>query len=84
MVEVASATHCSLSMCGEMVNDFRILAMLTGMGVKEFSVSAPLRPALKRDLRDYELKNLEGLADEALQQVSEETVRGLLKDFFDD
>ena len=84
MVEVASATRCSLSMCGEMVNDFRILAMLTGMGVKEFSVSAPLIPALKRDLRDYELKTLEGLADEALQQVSEETVRGLLKDFFDD
>ncbi|MEC8475546.1 MAG: phosphoenolpyruvate--protein phosphotransferase, partial [Planctomycetota bacterium] len=84
MVEVASATDCSLSMCGEMVNDFRILAMLTGMGVREFSVSAPLIPALKRDLKGHELKRLKGLAHEALQLASEEEVRGLLKDFFDD
>ena len=50
-------------MCGEMVNDFRILAMLTGMGVKEFSVSAPLIPALEKGSEGLRAQDLGGLAD---------------------
>jgi multiphosphoryl transfer protein len=67
-----------VDVCGEMAADPVATPLLLGLGVKEFSVSPPLIPELKRAISRWTLADAEALAREALQSESGAAVRELL------
>jgi phosphoenolpyruvate-protein kinase (PTS system EI component) len=79
MVEVAERFNKPLSICGEMASDPGCFALLVGLGLREFSVSAPAILRLKAELDELVIGDLSELAERALLQDHAEGVRSLLK-----
>jgi len=67
-----------VTLCGEMAADPLATPLLLGLGVEEFSVSAPLIPELKRAISRWSLPEAQAIARDALALDSSQSVRRLL------
>ncbi len=75
LVEVAANHRTPLSVCGEMASDPGCLALLVGLGLREFSVAAPAISRLKSTLSQLCLRDLQTLAQSALEQDQAKGIR---------
>lgn len=67
-----------VTLCGELAADLLATSLLIGLGLEEFSVSAPLIPDLKQAIGRWSLPDAEAVAREALALDSSEAVRRML------
>jgi phosphoenolpyruvate-protein phosphotransferase len=74
-VESAADAGIELSVCGEMAGDPAAALALIGLGVRSLSMSAPSLAAVRRSVRGVALRDLEGLAGEAVRARSAADVR---------
>jgi phosphotransferase system enzyme I (PtsP) len=77
LVAVARARDRELCICGEMASDPACLALLVGLGLREFSVAAPTIPKLKEQLAGLRLETLENLSKQALELGAGREIREL-------
>ncbi|MDK2012086.1 MULTISPECIES: phosphoenolpyruvate--protein phosphotransferase [unclassified Deinococcus] len=78
-VQAADAHGKWVGVCGGAAGDEVGALILTGLGVKELSVSAPQIPAVKAALRQHDLATLRDLAERALAQPDAVSVRALVR-----
>jgi len=67
-----------VTLCGELAADRLATPLLLGLGLREFSVSAPLIPQLKRAILRWSLPEAEAVAREAMSLDSADAVRAFL------
>ncbi|OOV12656.1 phosphoenolpyruvate--protein phosphotransferase [Deinococcus sp. LM3] len=77
-VDAAEAHGRWVGVCGGAAGDEVGALILTGLGVRELSVSPPQIPAVKAALRQHDLPALRALAAQALGQPNAEAVRALV------
>ena len=77
-VEAGREAGIEVALCGELAADPLATPLLLGLGLEEFSVSAPLIPDLKRAIARWTLPEAEALAREALALDTSAGVRELL------
>jgi phosphocarrier protein FPr len=77
-IEAGRAAGIDVALCGELAADPLAAPLLLGLGLEEFSVSAPLIPELKRAIASWSAAEAEGVAREALAMDSSQSVRRLL------
>ena len=83
--QVIDASHAEgkwTGMCGELAGDVRATALLLGMGLDEFSMSAISVPHVKKLARSISYADAKALADEALAQPSAADIERLVNDFY--
>jgi len=80
IADAAGKAGKKASVCGEMASDPLNALMLMGMGLHEFSLSAPSIPVVKQAIRNHSLEECRDLADTILScRTSEEIVATLAK-----
>lgn len=75
---VIDASHAAgkwTGMCGELAGDLRAAALLAGMGLDEFSMTASSIPSVKKQLRDLDFSDARALAERALAAATADEVR---------
>ena len=72
-----------VAVCGGLAGDPMGIPILIGLGVEELSVSCPMIPRVKADIRKYSKAECEELAAKALLQETARDVRNLCKEFMD-
>ena len=77
-IEAGRGGGIGVALCGELAADPLAAPLLLGLGLEEFSVSAPLIPELKRAISRWSAPEAEGVAQEALAMDSSQSVRRLL------
>ena len=77
-IEAGRAAGIGVALCGELAADPLATPLLLGLGLEEFSVSAPLIPELKRAISSWSAPEAEAVAREALAMDSCQSVRRLL------
>jgi multiphosphoryl transfer protein len=77
-IQAARRAGIRVDVCGEMAADPLATPLLLGLGVEEFSVSAPLIPELKRAIARWTLPEAEAIARAALEMDDADSVRRLL------
>jgi len=77
----AARHHRWVGVCGGLASDVAATPILLGLGVTELSTTASICPEVKARVRSLSLESCRGLAAQALDQVSPEAVRALLKSF---
>jgi len=77
-IEAGRGAGIDVALCGELAADPLATPLLLGLGLEEFSVSAPLIPELKRAISLWSAAEAEGVAREALAMDSCQSVRRLL------
>jgi len=77
-IEAGRAAGIDVALCGELAADPLATPLLLGLGLEEFSVSAPLIPELKRAISLWSAPEAEAVALEALAMDSCQSVRRLL------
>jgi phosphocarrier protein FPr len=77
-IEAGRAAGIGVALCGELAADPVATPLLLGLGLEEFSVSAPLIPELKRAISLWSVAEAEAVAREALAMDSCQSVRRLL------
>ena len=83
--QVIDASHAEgkwTGMCGELASDVRATALLLGMGLDEFSMSAISVPHVKKLARSISYADAKALADEALAQPTAADIERLVNDFY--
>ena len=83
--QVIDASHAEgkwTGMCGELAGDIRATALLLGMGLDEFSMSAISVPHVKKLARSISYADAKALADEALAQPTAADIERLVNDFY--
>ena len=83
--QVIDASHAEgkwTGMCGELAGDIRATALLLGMGLDEFSMSAISVPHVKKLARSISYADAKALADEALAQPTAADIERLANDFY--
>lgn len=83
--QVIDASHSEgkwTGMCGELAGDERATALLIGMGLDEFSMSAMSIPRIKKLARSIRFEEAKALADLALQQPTAAEIEKLVDDFY--
>ena len=83
--QVIDASHAEgkwTGMCGELAGDVRATALLLGMGLDEFSMSAISVPHVKKLARSISYADAKALADEALAQPTAANIERLVNDFY--
>lgn len=83
--QVIDASHAEgkwTGMCGELAGDVRATALLLGMGLDEFSMSAISVPHVKKLARSINYTDAKALADEALAQPTAADIEKLVNDFY--
>lgn len=81
---VIDASHAMgkwTGMCGEFAGDEQAALILAGLGLDEFSMSAPSVLKIKKVLREQSSANLEALAEQCLNAEDGEEVRKLVTEF---
>ncbi len=78
VTEVAVRAGKGVSLCGEMAADPLNAILLLGMGITEFSLSAPAIPVVKQALRRVSLAQARKVAQTALSLESASAVRSYL------
>ncbi len=66
-IDAAHAAGIKAAMCGEMAGDPNATAVLLGLGLDEFSMSAPSIPLVKRVVRSTNLADCKQLATQVLE-----------------
>jgi phosphocarrier protein FPr len=77
-IEAGRGAGINVALCGELAADPLAIPLLLGLGLEEFSVSAPLIPELKRAISSWSAPEAEAVAREALAMDSNQSVRRLL------
>ena len=77
-VAAAKAHGRWTGVCGGIASDPQAVPLLVGMGVEELSVSVPVIPAIKAQIRRLNLAECRTLADAALSCVDAAEVRALV------
>ena len=78
LAEVARDKEIDISLCGEMATDPACLLILIGLGIHQFSLSAPYIPKLKQLLSQIPLSLARDTAQKALQQPDSTQIRAIL------
>ena len=81
--DTARAHQVDLCVCGEMAADPAGLLALMGLKIREFSLSAPCIPRLKRFISRVDLARAEELAEAILKESDGRKIRALLEDAID-
>lgn len=68
-------------MCGEMAGDLSATAILLGMGLDEFSMSASSIPQVKKIIRSISYDEAKEIAEKALSMESAQDVKKLLESY---
>ncbi len=77
-IAAARFAAIGVTLCGELAADPLATPLLLGLGLTEFSVSAPLIPALKHAIGRWSVAEAETIAAEALALETSAAVRELL------
>ena len=77
-VQAAHEAGIPATLCGELASEPMAAALLVGLGIDEFSVSAPLISRIKQAIRAISAAEAEALAERALRLDSAARVRALL------
>lgn len=75
----AETTGARVAVCGEAAADVTAVPILTGLGVRELSVSAPAIAGIKEEVRRWRETEMRRLAREALQLAAASDVRVLVE-----
>lgn len=78
VADAANRAGKKVSVCGEMASDPLNALLLAGMGIREFSLSAPSIPAVKKAIRNHSFEECRKLARTALACRSNADVRRYL------
>jgi phosphotransferase system enzyme I (PtsI) len=70
IIDLAHQAGIKAAMCGEMAGDPRATALLLGLGLDEFSMTAQAIPQIKRIVRELSREDCRKLAEEALRGSS--------------
>ncbi|MDP8078530.1 phosphoenolpyruvate-protein phosphotransferase PtsI [Phocoenobacter skyensis] len=84
--QVIDASHAEgkwTGMCGELAGDERAAALLLGMGLDEFSMSAISVPRIKKLVRNMNYADAKALADKALDCPTAAEIEQLVDDFYE-
>ncbi len=79
VTDVATQAHKQVSLCGEMAADPVNAILLLGMGIRDFSLSAPYIPLIKQAIRCVTSAQAQKIAENALQMESSGAIRGYLE-----
>ena len=79
VVNTSKANNVPISMCGEMAGDPLFVVFLLGLGLRNFSVSPPQLPEVKRIIRNISLGAARDIASGALMLSSSRDVRNYLR-----
>jgi phosphotransferase system enzyme I (PtsP) len=80
VADVAHAAGKKVSLCGEMAADPVNLVLLLGMGIFDFSLSAPYIPISKQTILNISLSRAKEIAEHALTLESAATVRAYMRE----
>ena len=83
LAQVAKTQHIDICLCGEMATDPACLLALVGIGIYQFSLSAPYIPKLKEFISRVNSHEAEKLAQRILQEPDSKTIRRLLEEKID-
>ncbi len=78
-VKAGHKHDCMVGICGGVAGDPQAVPILIGLGLDELSISLPVIPAVKAQVRTCSLKECQALAEKALTLGSAEEVRALVK-----
>jgi phosphotransferase system enzyme I (PtsI) len=78
-IDAAHTKGIRAAMCGEMAGDPAYTAVLLGMGLDEFSMTASSIPQVKKIIRELRMEDCRALAEEILQGYSSAKNTKLLK-----
>jgi phosphocarrier protein FPr len=83
-VTVEGASHHKrwVGVCGAMASETAAVPLLVGLGVSELSVSIPMVPEIKAQVRSLDLASCRKLAERALELDTAAEVRALVKEAF--
>jgi multiphosphoryl transfer protein len=81
-VEGASLHKRWVGVCGAMASEPAAVALLVGLGVSELSVSLPMVPEIKAQVRSLDLAVCRKLAEKAVELDTAADVRALVKESF--
>ena len=83
-VTVEGASHHKrwVGVCGAMASEPAAVALLVGLGVSELSVSIPMVPEIKAQVRSLDLASCRKLAEKAVELDTAAEVRALVKEAF--
>jgi phosphoenolpyruvate-protein phosphotransferase len=81
-VDGASMHKRWVGVCGAMASEPAAVPLLVGLGVTELSVSIPMVPEIKAQVRTLELKACRQLAEKAVSLRTADEVRALVKESF--
>jgi phosphotransferase system enzyme I (PtsI) len=70
IIDLAHQAGIKAAMCGEMAGDPRCTALLLGLGLDEFSMTAQAIPQVKRIVRELSMEGCRKLVEEALRGSS--------------
>jgi len=79
VIDAAHAEGKWAGMCGEMAGDYLAIPLLIGLGLNEFSMSAPSILKARKQIMSLTQSELKALAEEAIMQQSSEDVEALIK-----
>lgn len=77
-LEAARANGVPCGMCGEMAGDTNCVALLVGMGLREFSMAPKSIAAVKRIVRAISTEGARRIADEACEMATADEVAAFL------
>lgn len=80
IIVTAKEQNVDLCLCGEMATDPACLLLLIGLGVRDFSLSAPYIPQLKHLLSRVDSHLAANIAQQALQLADSSSIRRLLQE----
>jgi len=78
VADVGLEMGTKVSICGEMAADPLNALLLVGMGIREFSLSAPSIPVVKQALRNHSLRQCQALSRRVLALDSGADIKGYL------
>jgi phosphotransferase system enzyme I (PtsI) len=82
MIVAAGARHgIDVSLCGEMAANARLMPLLLGLGLRNFSMNATAVPRVKQAVRTVRLETCEAFAAEVLQEVEPDGVAARIQAF---
>jgi phosphotransferase system enzyme I (PtsI) len=67
IIDAAHEREIKAAMCGELAGDTGATALLIGLGLDEFSMTAPSIPAVKQIIRGTSFESCKALADDCLR-----------------
>jgi phosphocarrier protein FPr len=81
-IEVAHAAGIWVGLCGEFAGQPLATPLLLGLGLDEFSMSAPAIPLIKQKIRELSQTEAQTIAADVLKLDSAETIKQYLEKFF--